>query len=122
MGGKIMKYAHIIIGVPDEQEPRQVALELLADFDSNNEVERLGQIYARIVDVNNTETQTLYIAQDGNFGDGHDLCFVDTSLWSDEDWQALETIGLSDTSLADLGLSINADPSCTPSKFLQEEN
>jgi len=115
-----MKYAHMIIGVPDEQEPEQVALEILADFSENNydkNPEQLEQIFARIVGVN-SDNDVLYIGQDGNYGDARDLCLLDTYLWSKDDEEAFSEISMNDSELASFASQFNGDPSLTPAKYL----
>lgn len=115
-----MKYAHMIIGVPDEQEPEQVALEILADFSENNydsNPEQLEQIFARIVGVN-SDNDVLYIGQDGNYGDARDLCLLDTSLWSKDDEEAFSEISMNDSELASFASQFNGDPSLTPARYL----
>ena len=34
-----------------------------------------------------------YFAMDGNYGDSHGVIIIDTSTWSQEDWDAIEMAG-----------------------------
>jgi hypothetical protein len=118
-----MRYTHLIIGVPDEQDPEQVALEILADYSENNyesNPEGLEQVYARIVSINDTD-DVMFISQDGSYGDARDLCLIETSKWSSKDEQAFTEISANDHDTARFALRVNADPSLTPSKFAEEE-
>jgi hypothetical protein len=46
---------------------------------------------------NNEETKVLhYFAVDGNYGSADGIVIVDTSDWSEDDWEAIEMAGDSD--------------------------
>lgn len=34
-----------------------------------------------------------YFAMDGNYGDAHGLVVIDTSTWTDSDWDEIESAG-----------------------------
>jgi hypothetical protein len=55
---------------------------------------------------NNTTT---YFALDGNYGDADGIVIVDTSTWSEEDWQAIDEAGDSDRASVALALAKSDD-------------
>lgn len=48
-----------------------------------------------------------YFAQDGNFGDATELTMVDTTNWTEEDWDLIEDCH--DSERADLALKISRE-------------
>lgn len=53
----------------------------------------------------NPELSTTYFALDGNYGTADGMVVVDTSGWTEEDWQAIDEVGDSDRASLALALA-----------------
>jgi len=54
----------------------------------------------------------LYVAEDGNYGDAHNMLLVDASNFTPEDWDALNYVGDTDRQFeaTEIGVSHDAEP------------